>query len=137
MCIRDRSSDELVYDELNNQINEVQDRAKNEEIALYNNNNYDYFAEERGEQGQGRTSYVDDYGYNEGEDHNEGDYDHEDDDVEEDEEEDEEEEDDDESDDEGLSFYAPSILSRSGSSTDILSTGMDTTTKKLREKRGR
>ncbi|CAI4038063.1 hypothetical protein SMKI_04G4030 [Saccharomyces mikatae IFO 1815] len=131
------SSDELVYDELNNQINEVQDRAKNEEIALYNNNNYDYFAEERGEQGQGRTSYVDDYGYNEGEDHNEGDYDHEDDDVEEDEEEDEEEEDDDESDDEGLSFYAPSILSRSGSSTDILSTGMDTTTKKLREKRGR
>ncbi|ONH73036.1 hypothetical protein BON23_4622 [Saccharomyces cerevisiae] len=28
------SNDELVYDELNNQINEVQDRAKNEEIVL-------------------------------------------------------------------------------------------------------
>ncbi|QHS72394.1 Snd1p SPAR_D03930 [Saccharomyces paradoxus] len=119
------SNDELVYDELNNQINEVQDRAKNEEIALYNNNNYDDFTEEREEQEQDRTSYADDYDFNydDDEDGNENDYDDDD--------------DDDESDDEGLSFYAPSILSRSGSSTDMLSSGIDSMAKNSKKTRGR
>ncbi|AJV07041.1 hypothetical protein H816_YJM1418D00423 [Saccharomyces cerevisiae YJM1418] len=126
------SNDELVYDELNNQINEVQDRAKNEEIVLYNNNNYDDYTKERGEQEQDRTSYADEYGFNydDEEGGNEDNYD-------DDEDDDDDDDDDDESDDEGLSFYAPSILSRSGSSTDVLSSGIDSMTKNSKETRGR
>ncbi|KAF4006546.1 hypothetical protein FOB22_000159 [Saccharomyces cerevisiae] len=126
------SNDELVYDELNNQINEVQDRAKNEEIVLYNNNNYDDYTKERGEQEQDRTSYADEYGFNydDEEGGNEDNYD-------DDEDDDDDDDDDDESDDEGLSFYAPSILSRSGSSTDVLSSGIDSMAKNSKETRGR
>ncbi|CAI4058428.1 hypothetical protein SKDZ_04G4010 [Saccharomyces kudriavzevii ZP591] len=131
------SNDKLVYDELNNQINEVQDRVKNEEIAQYNNNNYDDFAED---EEQDRTSYADDYGYDyEDGEEEDGDEDEEDDedDDDDDDDDDEEDEDDDDDDDEGLSFYAPSILSRSGSSTDMLSTGMDSMANKSKETRGR
>ncbi|CAI4350121.1 BAQ_1a_G0010560.mRNA.1.CDS.1 [Saccharomyces cerevisiae] len=126
------SNDELVYDELNNQINEVQDRAKNEEIVLYNNNNYDDYRKERGEQEQDKTSYADEYGFNydDEEGGNEDNYD-------DDEDDDDDDDDDDESDDEGLSFYAPSILSRSGSSTDVLSSGIDSMAKNSKETRGR
>ena len=119
------SNDNLVYDELNNQINEVQDRAKNEEISQYNDNNYDDFAEEEEEEEDGEyeeeQTCADDYGDDDDDDDDdEGDDD-----------------DDDDDDDEGLSFYAPSILSRSGSSTDMLSAGADPMANSSKEIKGR
>ncbi|CAI1831886.1 hypothetical protein SEUBUCD646_0B03090 [Saccharomyces eubayanus] len=110
------SNDNLVYDELNNQINEVQDRAKNQEISQYNDNNYDDFAEEEEEEEEEQT-YADDYD-DDGDD-------------------DDDDNDDDDDDDEGLSFYAPSILSRSGSSTDMLSAGADPMANSSKEIKGR
>ncbi|EJS42349.1 YDR186C [Saccharomyces arboricola H-6] len=124
------SNDKLVYDELNNQINKVQDRGKNEEIALYNNNIYDDFTREERD-----GTYADQYGYtyDECDEENQGD---EDDDGDDDDDDDDDNDDNDDSDDEGLSFYAPSILSRSGSSTDMF-TGIDSVVSKSKQIRGR